>query len=207
MLQAPAEGVFLQMLGAPSAVPRVLRTASGPVLLKVFWAPAQHVLGQRFGAAPGVRGPLLLRAALAQGFVVLGARSFECFGVIRGSGGSGFLQMLGAGAAVLGALRAALAPGLLQVLRAATAGVVLVVVRAVRAARAGGAAAVAHVPHAGRRGGGELAQAGLAVDGAAAAHAAGALLLVEQHAELLELHVLLHHLLLLHLQLLQFLQV
>lgn len=135
MLQAPTKGVFLQMLGAPSTVPGVFRAAPRPVLLKVLGAPAQHVFGQRFGAAPGVRVPLLLRAALAQGFVVLGAGSFECFWVIWGPGGSGFLEMLGAGAPVLGVLRAALGPGLLQVLRAATARMVLVVVRAVGADR------------------------------------------------------------------------
>lgn len=115
--------------------------------------------------------------------------------------------MLWAGAPVLGVLGAALRPGLLQVLGANTARMVLVVVGAVGAARAGGAAAVAHIPHVWRRGGGELTQAGLAVNGAAAARAAGTFLLVQQHAELFELHVLLHHLLLLHLQLLQLLQV
>lgn len=115
--------------------------------------------------------------------------------------------MLWASAPVLGVLRAALGPGLLQVLGAATARVVLVVVGAVGAAGAGGAAAITHVAHAGCGGGGELAQAGLAVDGAAAARAARALLLVQQHAQLLELHVLLHHFLLLHLQLLKLLQV
>lgn len=79
------------MLGTPSTVPGVFGAAPGPVLLKVFRAPTQHVLGQRFGAAPWMRVPLLFRAALAQGFVVLRAGSFECFGVIWGAGGSGFL--------------------------------------------------------------------------------------------------------------------
>lgn len=85
--------------------------------------------------------------------------------------------MLWAGAPVLGVLGAALRPGLLQVLGANTARMVLVVVGAVGAARAGGAAAVAHIPHVRRRGGGELTQAGLAVNGAAAARAAGTFLL------------------------------
>lgn len=91
MLQASTEGMFLKMLGAPSAVPGVLRAAPRPVLLEVFRAPAQHMLGQCFGAAPWVWVPLLFRAALAQGFVVLRAGSFECFGVIWGAGGPGFL--------------------------------------------------------------------------------------------------------------------
>lgn len=91
MLQASTEGMFLKMLGAPSTVPGVLGAAPGSVLLEVFRAPAQHVLGQRFRAAPWVRVPLLFRAALAHGFVVLRAGSFECFGVIRGPGGPGFL--------------------------------------------------------------------------------------------------------------------
>lgn len=206
VLQAPTEGVFLQMLGAPSAVPGVLGAAPGPVLREVFRAPAQQVLGQRFRAVPCMWVPLLFWTALAQGFVVLGAGAFESFGVIWGPGGPSFLQMLGAGTPVLGVFRAALRPGFLQVLGAAAARVVLVV-GAVGAARARSAAAVAHVPHVGCCGGGELAQAGLAVDGAAAARAARALLLVQQHTQLLELHVLLHHLLLLHLQLLQLLQV
>src|SRR3712207_8398836 len=53
--------------------------------------------------------------------------------------------------------------------------------------RSGGAAAITHIPHIGCCAGSELAQAGLAVDGAAAACTAGALLLIQQHTELLEL--------------------
>ena len=87
VLQAPTEGVFLQMLGAPSAVPGVLGAAPGPVLREVFRAPAQQVLGQRFRAVPCMWVPLLFWTALAQGFVVLGAGAFESFGVIWGPGG------------------------------------------------------------------------------------------------------------------------
>lgn len=92
-------------------------------------------------------------------------------------------------------------------LRAAPTGVVFVVVRTVGAASAGGAAAITHIPYIGCSRGHQLAQAGLAVDGAAAARTPRALLLVQQHTELFKLHVLLHHLLLLHLELLQLLQV
>ena len=159
VLQAPTEGVFLQMLGAPSTVPGVLGAAARPVLLEVFGAPAQHVLGQRFRAVPCVWVPLLFWTALAQGFVVLRAGAFESFGVIWGPGGPSFLQMLGAGTPVLGMFRAALRPGFLQVLRAAAARVVLMV-GAVGAAGARSTAAVAHVPHVGCCGGSKFSKPG-----------------------------------------------
>lgn len=115
--------------------------------------------------------------------------------------------MFRAGAPVFGVLWAALAPGLLQMLGTAPTGVVFVVVRTISAARTGSAATITHIPYIGCSGGRQLAQASLAVDGAAAAGTSGALLLIQQHAELLKLHVLLHHFFLLHLQLLQLLQV
>jgi hypothetical protein len=91
--------------------------------------------------------------------------------------------------------------------RASPTGMVFVVVRTISTASARGAAAITHISHIGGSGGNQLAQAGLAIDGAAAAGTSYALLLVQQHAEFLKFHVLLHHLLLLHLQLLQLLQV
>lgn len=65
VLQAPPKGMFLKMLGAPSAVPGMFRAAPWPVLLEMFWTPAQHVLGQHFWAAPWMGVPLLLWATLA----------------------------------------------------------------------------------------------------------------------------------------------
>lgn len=91
--------------------------------------------------------------------------------------------------------------------RTAPTGMVFVVVWTVSAAGAGSAAAITHVPYIGGSRGHQLAQAGLAVDGAATASTSSALLLVQQHTEFLKFHVLLHDLLLLHLQLLQLLQV
>lgn len=91
VLQAPTKGMFLKMLRAPSAVPGMFWAAPWPVLLEMFRAPTQHVLRQHFWAAPCMRVPLLLWAALAQGLVVLRAGSFQCFGVICGPGSPGFV--------------------------------------------------------------------------------------------------------------------
>lgn len=91
VLQAPTKGMFLKMLRAPSTVPGVFRAASWPMLLEMFRAPTQHVLGQHFWAAPWMWVPLLLGAALAQGLVVLRAGSFQCFGVIWGPRSPGFV--------------------------------------------------------------------------------------------------------------------
>lgn len=113
VLQAPTKGMFLKMLGAPSAVPGMFRAAAWPVLLEMLRAPTQHVLGQHFWAAPWVWVPLLLGAALAQRFVVFRAGSFQCFGVIWGPRSPGFVQMFRTSAPVFVVLRAALAPWLL----------------------------------------------------------------------------------------------
>ena len=91
VLQAPSKGMFLEMLGAPSTVPGMFGAAAWSVLLEMFRASAQHMLGQHFRAAPWMWVPLLLWAAFAQGLVVLGARSFQCFGVIWRPGSLAFL--------------------------------------------------------------------------------------------------------------------
>lgn len=91
VLHAPSKGMFLEMLGAPSTVPGMFRAAPWSVLLEMFRAPTQHMLGQHFRAAPGMWVPLLLWAAFAQGLVVLRARSFQCFGVVWGPRSPGFL--------------------------------------------------------------------------------------------------------------------
>lgn len=199
VLRTSTGRVLLEVIRAAAAVLLMLRATTRPLLLKVFRATTQNVLWDSFWAAAAV---LLLFRYFDNAFVMLRAGPFQV--MIRTSRTPGLLQVLWADAPVFLVLGASFPPRFLQVLWTG-AWVVLVMVWAVCAARAGSAAAIPNISDVGA-GGRQLAQADLAVDRAPAA-CPSSLLLIQQHTQLLQLQVLLHHFLLPHFQLLQLLQV